>query len=294
MPLIGVLRGGHKESDPLFAPFRELLSELGYEDGRNLRLLYRWAEGHGERLPALAQELVGQGVDLLVTTGTVGTQSAQRATSAIPIVSLSDDLVDAGLVASMARPGGNTTGVSILANDLDAKRLEVLHDYVPQARRIAVLFDPSTLSGARQLDGAARDLGLDLVRFPAREPAEVDRALADIAAAQVGAVNVLASPFLNNERGLIVGRLNDARLPAIYQWPETAIEGGCLAYGPRLASCYRQLASLVVKVLRGGRPADLPIEQPTKFDLLVNLRTAKAIGLHVPATLLLRADEVIE
>jgi putative tryptophan/tyrosine transport system substrate-binding protein len=132
------------------------------------------------------------------------------------------------------------------------------------------------------------------VRFPAREPAEVDRALADIAAAQVGAVNVLASPFLNFERGLIVGRLNDARLPAIYQWPETAIEGGCLAYGPRLASCYRQLASLVVKVLRGGRPADLPIEQPTKFDLLVNLRTAKAIGLHVPATLLLRADEVIE
>jgi len=129
MPLIGLLRGGHKESDPLFVPLPGLLNELGFEDGRNLRLLYRWAEGHGERLPALAQELVAQGVELLVTTGTLGTLAAQRATSAIPIVSLSDDLVDAGLVASMARPGGNTTGVSILANDLDAKRLEVLHDY---------------------------------------------------------------------------------------------------------------------------------------------------------------------
>jgi putative ABC transport system substrate-binding protein len=203
-------------------------------------------------------------------------------------------MVGSGLAASMPRPGGNTTGVSILASELDVKRLEILHEYVPQARRIAVLGDPTTISTRPQLVSGARDLGVELVWFEAGDSKELGRALDAIATANVEAVNVLASPVLNNFHRPIVERLRDARLPAIYQWPEIAEDGGLLAYGPRILLCYRYVVSLVDKVLRGAKPADLPIEQPTKFELSVNLKTAGAIGLTISPTLLLRADEVIE
>jgi putative ABC transport system substrate-binding protein len=207
---------------------------------------------------------------------------------------MTDDMIGSALAASMARPGGNTTGVSILASELDVKRLEILREFVPQARRIAVLADPTTISTWAQLMSAARELGVELVRFEAQSPEEIGRALDAIARTQIEAVNVLASPLLQGARFQIIDRVRDRRLPTIYQWPETAEEGGLLAYGPRILLCYRHVVSLVDKILRGAKPADLPIEQPTKFELVVNLKTASALGMTISPTLLLRADEVIE
>jgi putative tryptophan/tyrosine transport system substrate-binding protein len=203
-------------------------------------------------------------------------------------------MIGSGLASNMARPGSNTTGVSIFASELDVKRLEILHEFVPQARRIGVLADPTTVSTRARLTSAARDLDMELVLFEAQSPEEAGRALDAIAAANVGAVNVLASPLLFAARHQIMERMREAHLPAIYQWPETAEEGGLLAYGPRLLLCYRHVVSLVDKVLRGAKPAELPIEQPFKFELVVNLKAAGALGLTIPSALLLRADEVIE
>jgi putative ABC transport system substrate-binding protein len=294
VPVVGVLRPTPKDTDQFVEPFRRYMRAIGWEDGRNVRFLFVWAEGQNERAPALAEELVAQNVDLIITFGDPAIRAAQRATQAIPIVGMTDDMVGSGLAASMARPGGNTTGVSILAPELDVKRLEILHEFVPQARRIAVLADPSTISTRAQLTSAARDLGVELVVFEAQNPAEIDGPLNAIAVARVEAVNVLASPQLNAARHVIIERTRNARLPAIYQFPETAEEGGLLSYGPRVLLCFRHVVSIVDKVLRGTKPADLPIEQPSKFELVVNLKTAIAIGMTIPPTLLLRADQVIE
>jgi putative ABC transport system substrate-binding protein len=295
LPVVGVLRLNPKNIMETFAdPFRRYMKAIGWEEGRNIHFQFVWAEGQSERAPALARELVAQNVDLIITFGDSGIQAVQRATQTIPIVGMTDDMIGSGLAASLARPGGNTTGVSILASELDVKRLEILHEYVPHARRIAVLADPTTISTRAQLTRAGRELGLELVMFEAQSPDEIGRALDAMPAAKVEALNVLASPLLNNARRLTIDRLRDHRLPAIYQWPETAEDGGLLAYGPRNLLCYRHLVSLVDKVLRGAKPADLPIEQPSKFELVVNLKAASAIGMTIPPTLLLRADEVIE
>jgi putative ABC transport system substrate-binding protein len=295
MPLVGVLRPNPKDITETFAePFRRYMKAIGWEEGRNIRFLFVWAEGRSDRAPALAGELIAQNVDLIIPFGDPAIRAAQRATQAIPIVGMTDDMIGSGLAASMARPGGNTTGVSILASELDVKRLEILHEFVPQARRIAVLADPTTISTRAQLASGARDLGLELVQFEAQSPDEIGRALDAIAIAKVEAVNVLASPILNAARRLIIDRMHDAHLPAIYQWPETVEDGGLLGYGPRNLLCYRHVVSLVDKVLRGAKPADLPIEQPSKFELVVNLKTAGALGMTIAPTLLLRADEVIE
>jgi putative tryptophan/tyrosine transport system substrate-binding protein len=295
LPVIGVLRPNRKDVLETFAePFRRYMKAIGWEEGRNVRFLFVWTEGLSERAPALAGQLVAQNVDLIVTFGDPATRAAQRATLAIPIVGMTDDMVGSGLAASLARPGGNTTGVSILASELDPKRLEVLHEFVPQARRIAVLADPTTISTRAQLASAARDLDVELVWFEAGSPEALSRALDALTAAKVEAINVLASPLLNLWRSQIIDRMRNARLPAVYQWPESAEDGGLLAYGPRNLLCYRHVVSLVDKVLRGAKPADLPIEQPSKFELAVNLKTASEIGLTIPPTLLLRADEVIE
>jgi putative tryptophan/tyrosine transport system substrate-binding protein len=293
LPLVGVLRPNPKNITETFAqPFRRYMRAAGWEEGRNIRFLFVWAEGRSDRAPALAGELVAQNVDLIIAFGDPAIRAAQRATQAIPIVGMTDDMIRSGLAASMARPGGNTTGVSILASELDVKRLEILHEFVPQARRIAVLADPTTISTRAQLAGA-RNLGVELVQFEAQSPDEIGRALDAITMAKVEAINVLASPILNAARRLI-NRMHDAHLPAIYQWPETSEDGGLLSYGPRNLLCYRHVVSLVDKVLRGAKPADLPIEQPSKFELVVNLKTAGTLGMTIPPTLLLRADEVIE
>ena len=292
--MVGVLRPTPKDTDQFAEPFRRYMRAIGWEDGRTVRFMFVWAEGRNERAPALAEELVAQNVDLIVTFGDPAIRATQRATQAIPIVGMTDDMVGSGLAASMARPGSNTTGVSILAPELDVKRLEILHEFVPQARRIAVLADPSTISTRTQLANAARDLGVELLVFEVQNPAQIGGPLDAIATARVEAVNVLASPQLNAARHVIIERTRNARLPAIYQFPETAEEGGLLSYGPRVLLCFRHVVSLVDKVLRGTKPADLPIEQPSKFELVVNLKTAIAIGMTIPPTLLLRADQVIE
>jgi putative tryptophan/tyrosine transport system substrate-binding protein len=295
LPVVGVLRPNRKDVIETFAePFRRYMKAIGWEEGRNIGFRFAWTESRSERATALTEEFVGQNVDLIIAFGDLGIRAAQRATQTIPIVGMADDMVGSGLAASMARPSGNTTGVSILASELDVKRLEVLHEFVPQARRIAVLSDSTTISARAELTRAAPELKVELVWFEAGSPEELSRALDALAAARVDAVNVLASPLLNVSRLLIIERMRDARLPAIYQWPESAEDGGLLAYGPRNLLCYRHVVSLVDKVLRGAKPADLPIEQPSKFELAVNLKTASAIGMTIPPTLLLRADEVIE
>jgi putative ABC transport system substrate-binding protein len=293
--LVGILRINPKEVEIFVEPFRRDMKELGWEDGRNVRLEIVWAGGRNEEVPGLIRDLVARGADVLVTFGNLATSAAQRATETIPIVGMTDDMVAEGLAASMARPGGHTTGVSILGAQLDLKRLELLHEFVPQVRRIAVLKDPASSSANQyQLEPAAARLDLNLVVFTARNAAEVGLALDGIATAGVGAVNVLASPMLFGARRLIIDRLRDARQPAIYQWPETADDGGLLGYGAPIESLYHRVAVLVDKILRGARPADLPIEQPTRVELVVNLRTAKEIGLAVSPLLLSLADRVIE
>jgi putative ABC transport system substrate-binding protein len=271
------------------------MGELGWEEGRNIRFEFVWAGGINEDLPALARDLVARHVDIIVTFSNAGVLAVQRATATIPIVGMSDDMVAEGLAASMARPGGSTTGVSIVGAKLDLKRLELLHECVPQARRIGVLMDPrSAVASQGQIESAAGGLNLELAVFPVHNANEIDRALDGIAAADVGAVNVLASAMLNGARRVIIGRLRDAHLASIYEWPESADDGGLLGYGAPVASLYRRVAFLVDKIMRGARPADLPIEQPTTFELAVNLRTAKAIGLTIPPSILSRADRVIE
>jgi putative tryptophan/tyrosine transport system substrate-binding protein len=294
LPVVGVLRPNPKDAEPFAEPFRRYMKAIGWEEGRNIRFLFVWAEGRSERAPALAGELVTQNVDLIITSGDPAIRAAQRATQTIPIVGMADDMIGSGLAASMARPGGNTTGVSILTLELDVKRLEILHEFLPQAQRIAVLADPSTISTRVPLTSAARDLAVELVRFEAQSPDEIGHALDAITLAKVEAVHVLASPILNAAHRLIIERMHNARLPTIYQFPESAEAGGLLAYGPRLFESYRRVVYFVDRILKGAKPADLPIEQPTKFELVVNLKTASALGLTIPSVLLARADEVIE
>ena len=283
VPVIGVLRPNFPRVGETFAePFRRYMKAIGWEDGHNARFLFVWAEGASDRAPELAGGLVAQKVDVIITFGDPFVRAAQRASETVPVVGMVDDMVGSGLVASLARPDGNTTGVSILASELDVKRLEILREFAPHAKRIAVLQDSTTVSTRAQLVRAAGALDLDLVWFETASLDDVDGALDAISGAGVQAVKVLASPLLNQVRLRIIDRMRDARLPAIYQWPETAEDGGLLACGPRTLLCYRHIVSLVDKILRGARPGDLPIEQPTKFELVVNLRTANAIGMTIP------------
>ena len=278
---------------PHFVALFDELRRAGFVEGRNL-VVAGWTF-RAEQFPEMAAELVKAKVDVIVCAGNVAIRTTQKATTTIPIMAITDDMVGSGLVHSLARPDGNTTGVSILASELDVKRLEILHEFVPQARRIAVLADPTTISTRAQLASAARDLGVDLVPFEAQSLDEIGRALDAVAGAKVEAVNVLASPILFANRRIIIDRAAALRLPAIYQWPEIAEEGGLFAYGPRIVQIFRQtFTRQLIKVLQGAKPIDLPVEQPTTFELVINLKTARAIGLSVPPTFLNRADEVIE
>jgi putative tryptophan/tyrosine transport system substrate-binding protein len=295
VPVIGVIRNGSKTMNEVFASrFGQGMQALGWEDGRNVRYIFMWAEGRDDRFPALAADLVARPVDVIIVFGDPAIRAAQLATSTIPIVGLADDMVGSAFAASMARPGGNITGVSILAGELDAKRLALLHELVPHARRIGVLADPTTVRNVPQVEKVARDLGIDPVIRPVKNREEIGRALDAMIAARVGAVNVLASPVLDLLRGFIIDRVRQARLPAIYQWPETAGDGGLVSYGPRRLLAYQQMTRFVDKILKGAKPADLPIEQPTTFELVINLKTAQALDLTIPPSLLGRADQIIE
>ncbi len=280
----------------VWVPFFDEVRQLGFIEGQNLAVDRRGFDARYDQFPALAAELVNAGPDAILCGGDAAIRAAQAGSAKIPIVAITDDMVGAGLVRSLAHPGGNTTGVSILAADLDGKRQEVLLEFLPAARRLAVLSDAqnNTPAQLQALLDAARARGVELSIHRVERNGDIGPAIDAAKGGGAAALNVLASPLLHGNRRAIIARTAELRLPAIYQWPDTAQEGGLLAYGPRFAEVFRQLARQLVKVLRGANPADLPVEQPTKFELVVNLRTAKAIGLEFSPELLVRADSVIE
>lgn len=295
-PLIGVMRVNVKSAEQFEDGFRRDMARLGWEESRGYRTQYLWADGDTDRLPAIAAELVKAGARVLVAFGNPGVAAAQAATREIPIVAMSDDLVAVGLVSSMARPGGNTTGLSIMGHELDVKRLEVLHEIAPQARRIGVVMDDNqALKGEiARLEQAAAKLGLQPIIEHAVRREQIAPAMANLASARVEAVQFLASPFLNGTRSTFIEQILAMKVPAMYEWPETVEEGGLVSYGPRISLCYRHVAVLVSKVLRGAKPTDLPIEQPATFALAINTGAARAIGLSLPEAMLLRADVVVD
>jgi len=284
-------------TSPQYAVLFDELQRLGFAEGQNLSV-----DAHGYGLPAeqLAQhasELLKTPVDLIVCAGDAAIRAAQQVTKTIPILAVTDDMVGSGLVQSLAKPNGNTTGVSLLATDLDGKRQEILIEAVPGIRRMAALADPNTTSPQRlqMLQDTARARGVELLIYRVAMPEEIAAAIDAAKGSGAAALNVLATPFLFAHRQIILQRVAALRLPAMYQWPETAEEGGFIGYGPRLVEIYRQIiARQLVKLLRGAKPADIPVEQPTSFELVINLQTAKAIGHEVPAGLVLRADKVID
>jgi putative tryptophan/tyrosine transport system substrate-binding protein len=278
--------------------FRQGLRELGYFEGQNIAIEYRWADFKHDRASTLAVELVRLNVNVIVSTGgPIPATAAKRATKTIPIVFTAGDPVGAGLVARLDRPGGNLTGVSILTTALNTKRLELLKEAVPRVSRVAVLANsanPATRGVLKDLEGAARGLRVKLDVLEVRERQGIDDAFAAIARAGAGALLVESDPMFETQRERIVDLAAKHRLPGIFEWREFAEAGGLLSYATNLTEMYRRLAIYVDKILKGAKPGDLPVEQPTKFELVVNLKTAKALGLTIPQSLLLRADEVIQ
>src|SRR6516164_3829907 len=295
MPTVGVMSTASPTTTTFGVLFPKLMKEFGWEENRNYRILFRFAEGHIDRVPVLADELLGHKVKVMVALGEASIQAAQRATKTIPIVGISADMVRTGLAASMARPGGNLTGVNVLTSELDVKRLGFLHEAVPAAKRLGVLALPDcAFDTLPELETAARQLDLELVVNSVRRMDELSQGFEALQSAHVHAVNVLASSVVVPARSNIIEGLNRARLPAIYHFPDLAEQGGFLGYGPRLELSYQLVSRHVSNILRGTRPEDLPIEQPDRFDLVVNLKTADALGVTVPPSLLVQADKVIE
>jgi len=299
MPVVGWLASGPPDpNSPYLAAFRQGLGETGYVEGQDVAMEYRWAEGHYDRLPALADDLVSRKVDVIVSPGGTPTAlAAKNATSTIPIVFRTGDPVGDGLVTSLARPGGNLTGFGMLVDELTPKRLELLCELVPQARVIALLANPNnpqTERVIREVQEAARAKGVRLPILKTGTENEIDAAFASLIQLQAGALLVAADPFLSSRREQLVALAARHAVPVIYAWREFAASGGLISYGPSLISVFRQLGTYAGRILRGEKPADLPVQQPTKFELVINLNTAKALGLTVPQALIMRADEVIE
>ena len=280
------------------AAFHQGLWEAGYVEGQNVAIEYRWAEGSYDRLPALVDDLVGGRVDVIVASGgTPAALAAKDATSTIPIVFVTDDPVERGLVASLGRPGGNLTGVSLLGVELMAKRLELLTELVPQARVITLLVNPNTPVTkrlTREAQEAAHAKSVQLHILKASTEGEIDAASASLIQLQAGALVVAPDVFFISRRDQLVSLASRYAVPAIYPQRQFADSGGLISYGPSLIGAFRQVGIYTGKILKGAKPADLPVQQPTKFELVINLKTAQALGLTVPPSLLARADEVIE
>jgi len=295
VPRIGVLSAGSLAGDIHLEAFREGLRDLGYVEGRNITLEYRFAEGYADRLPALVAELVRLPVDVLVVNGTVAIRPAQHATTTIPIVMVAADPVGAGLVASLARPGGNSTGLSIMVPGFSGKRLEILKEAVPTLSRVAALWHRDAPMGfyVTETQAAAQALGLQLQALEVRSPNEFDQAFAAMTSEHADALVMIPSGLFFSHRRQLAALAVQHRLPAIFMEREFVDAGGLMAYGPSLSDLSRRAATYVDKILKGAKPADLPIEQPMKFELVINLKTAKALGLTVPPSLLFQANEVI-
>jgi putative tryptophan/tyrosine transport system substrate-binding protein len=300
LPVIGFLNVA--SPGPLrqqIAAFREGLKESGYVEGQNVAVEYRWAEGQYERLPELAADLVRQQVSVIFVGGGAPAELAVKAaTTTIPIVfSTGGDPVRSGLVASLNQPSGNITGVYHFATGLEAKRLGLLHEMLPKATPIAVLINPNYADAENQLrdvQEAAARLGVQLVVVRANAESDFDAAFWALVGQQAGALLVCASPFFNNRREQLVVLAARHAVPAIFEWRDFAVAGGLMSYGTSLADAYRQVGVYAGQILKGAKPADLPIVQATRFEFVINLSTAKALGIEVPPTLLARADEVIE
>jgi putative ABC transport system substrate-binding protein len=282
----------------LWEACRQGLRDLGYAEGRNIVLEPRWAEGHHERLPKLAADLVRLKVDVIVSAATPASRAAKAATSSVPIVFVAvAEPMKAGLVASLARPGGNVTGVSLLTPELSGKRLQLLADVLPGVRRVTVLSNPDNLTHVVFLEetrGAAQAMGREVQLLEARRLDEIEQALGPRAGKAATALIVFDDPVIWSHRKRIVALAAERRLAVMYGYRDFVDDGGLMSYGPDRVDVYRRTATYVDKILKGARPGDLPVEQPTKFELVVNLKTAKAHGLTMPPALLQRADHVIE
>jgi putative ABC transport system substrate-binding protein len=300
MPVVGFMSGrSSEESAHLISAFREGLAEAGFIDGQNLKIEFRWAQGDYDLLPALAADLVGRGVNVLVGVGgDVSAITAKRATATIPVVfGMGSDPVKAGLVASFNRPGGNVTGFTLWANQIESKQLDLLRKLLPETPLIGILvnprFSPST-QGLEDLERAAKTIDQRLFTASASDDTELEKALTLLLEQRISALLVPATPFFDTRRDRIIGFAAQNRLPAIYNFREYAVDGGLISYGPNVEESYRNAGGYVGRILKGTNPADLPVLQPTKFDFVINLKTAKALGLTVPPTLLAEAGEVIE
>ena len=283
---------------PLLAAFRQGLGDLGWVEGRNITFETRFAEGRADRLPELAAELVRLNVDVIVSGATPGALAAKNATATIPIVMVTTgDPVASGLIGSLAKPSGNLTGLTVLGRGLSAKRLQLLKEAFPRVTRVAVLSNPTnpeTEPMVKGLEVAARSLGVQLRVLEVRDPTEFAKAFAAISRERAGAIMVLTDLLFNTHRRQILELAAKSRLPATYGFRQDVDAGGLMFYGAALADMYYGAATYVDKILKGVKPADLPVEQPTKFELVINLKTAKALGLTIPPSMLARADRVIE
>jgi putative ABC transport system substrate-binding protein len=290
-----VMSSGRDE--PPTAAFLDELREQGFVEGKNLEFIPGGFRFDNQQTAAVVPAIVKAAPDAIVIAGDFIAEKFQKETKSIPLVVMTEDMVAGGFAASLAKPGGNITGISLMSPDLDGKRQDILIEAVPGAQRIAILADSNvaTLQHLRALEASARSThGKELLVVRAANSSEVIPAVNSANAQGAAALNVLSSPMLHLNRGAIIERATQLRLPAIYQWPETADDGGLLGYGPSFIDVFRQRARMVVKVLRGVKPADLPIEQPTTFKLAINLKTAKSMNHTVPVGLLLRADKLIE
>src|SRR5262245_35242964 len=299
MPRVGWLVTGSPTSHRFsLAAFQDGLKALGYVEGQNISIEYRWAEGNLSRLPELSKDLVQQKVDVILAGGTIVVEEVKRATSTIPIVAAgTGDLVEIGLVASLAQPGGNLTGFVASAPEAAAKRFEVMREIKPQARRAAVLGNlTSSITGLElefaQKFASANDLAITL--YDVRKVEELKTSLSKLPQSVPDILVVLNDPFVFTYRKIIVEAANQHQLPASYGFREFVDEGGLISYGTAIADTYRRAAAYVVQILNGAKPANLPVQLPTKFELVINLKTAKALGLTIPPTLLNRADDLIE
>jgi putative ABC transport system substrate-binding protein len=281
---------------PAIVAFLDELYVQGFIEGQNLSLLPGGFEVRADQIREIVAQLVKATPDVILSGGDPATRALQKATRTIPIVVITEDVVAAGFAASLARPGSNITGISLMSPELDGKRQDILIEAAPGARRIAILADlnVATLGHIEALEESARRHGKEILVIRASNPEEVISGINDASARGATALNVLASPMLFQNRRSIMEQTAQFRLPAIYQWPEMAEEGGLLGYGPRFIELFRERARMVARILAGSKPADMPVEQPTTFELVINLKTAKIIGHEVPAGLVLRADKVIE